>query len=304
MKNTKIWGILFVLLVAGSNLGSLTMLTKGQDEEEELVRFSVEYNKKIYYGDSDTWNFTITNLNCTQENAEKASFFLKIYLTTNKTETLLWDEYNETDYHTWKLGIGETTTRNFTFPAWGEAKKHKIRTELYWLERSKPNPVAKRTRVVHVAKVFVLDWNPSTQIVSRDANKSSNLSISFRNGGNDRMYNTSITITDADGLQITPQLQNLGVIEAGENKAAIFYVNASQTEERRQIHNPRFEIIYYDFRGVAHTEEYTATVRVITNPFIYNIMRTLGAIALTIAIGAATLFVALVRKSKKHRFAA
>jgi len=270
------------------------MLGNAQDDEEELVLFLVEKDRekirKVYYGESDTWNFTITNLNCNPKDAEKAKFFLKIYLDGE----LLWNEYNDTDYRTWHLGIGETTTRSFRFPPWTEAKLHKVRIELYWLERSKP--VAKRTKVVHVAKVFVRDWNPSAPTVLRETDKQSILTVSFRNGGNDYMYNTSITVIDTDGLQITPKLQNLGTIGTGKNKTTIFYVNASKTEERRQIYNPRFEIIYYDFRGEVHKEEYVATVKVITNPSVHNLMRTLGVFAMSVAIGAIALFLVLIKK--------
>lgn len=303
LRNTKILGISVILFVLLSSLSILTPLVNAQDDED-WVQFhieDIEEVKKVYSGDIDTWNFVITNLKCTTDNAGKAWFFFKIYLVADKTRQLLWNEYNDTDYHIWPLGIGETTTRNFTFPPWTEAKPQQVKIELYWQGRpTQDNPVAKRTVPIKVVKVFIHDWTPSALIVLRKADKPSNLSIHFKNGGNDYMYNASIAVADADGLQITPRLQNLGVIEVGENKAAFFYVNASQTEGQRQLFNPRFEIVYYDFRGVAHTEEYIATVRVITNPFIHNLMRTLGAIAITLAIGAVTLFVALARKAKKQ----
>jgi hypothetical protein len=274
------------------------MLATTQDEED-WVQFhiqDIEKIKKVYYGEIDTWNFVVSNLKCTPDNTGKAWFFFKIYLVTDKTKRLLWNEYNDTDYHTWSLGIGETTTRSFTFPPWTEAKHHQVKIELYWQGRLKP--VAKRTVPVHVVKVFVHRWTPSPQIVLRKANKPFNLSISFKNGGNDDMYNISIAIVDADNLEITPQLQNLGIAGAGETKTVVFYVNASQTEEQRKIFNPRFEITYYDFRGEAHKEEYTATITVTANPLIHNLIRTLGAIAITTAIGTTALFVALVKRRK------
>jgi hypothetical protein len=293
LRTTSIVGISIVLLIIVPSVGSLTISGNAEDEENGWVQFRIqnlEKIKKVYYGATDTWNFVISNLNCVQDDAGRARFFFRIYLITDKTKKLLFDESRDP----WSLGIGETIIRSFTFPPWTEAKRHQVRIELYWQERLKP--VAKRTVPVQVVKVFVNNWNPSAQVFPQGVNKLSNLSISFKNGGNDHMYNVSIVVADFGGLGITPQLQSLETIEPEETKTVIFHVDLSKPEEKRRIYNPRFEIIYYDFRGIAHKEEYIATVKIIENPLVYNLISVLGAIALITAIGTFTLFIALIIK--------
>jgi hypothetical protein len=80
------------------------------------------------------------------------------------------------------------------------------------------------------------------------------------------MYDASMIVIDPDGLEITPQSQDLGNIEMGENKTVIFSVMAPATKEPARTHNPRFQIIYSDFMGVTHSEEYVAVVKATAIP--------------------------------------
>ncbi|MFQ5822288.1 MAG: hypothetical protein ACE5I5_20120 [Candidatus Heimdallarchaeota archaeon] len=298
MKRATILGILVGLLVLGASLNTFTTLGNGQDGEEDLVKFKVEYNKVISIGDSDTWNFIVHNINCTADSNGTILFFFKIYL----DNSLLWDEYDNTTYQTWELSVGSTTTRNYTFPVWSDpVAKHKIRIELYWYKDGTPILMVKHTKVVHPSTPnFIIGWLSSKKTVSRGTGSPSNLSISFTNGGNDDMYNVSISVIDADELEITPQSQDLGNIEMGENKTVIFSVMAPATKEPARTHNPKFQITYNDFMNVTHSEEYVAVVKATAVPIIYHLLNILGGIAIAVAAGGAIAFVALVKRSKKR----
>jgi len=293
LKNTKIFGFLLLLLIVGLSF-NLTMLGNAQDEEDDRLTLTVEYKNKVYDGDSDKWNFTIANNNVPVDSTGKTRFFFKIYL----DDSLLWNEYENTDYHTWNLSVGSTETRSYAFPEWSGPAKHKIRIELYWYKDGTPTRVAQRTRVVHVAKVFIANWTPTIQAVQRGTDKPSNLSISLANGGNDDMFNTSISVRDVDKLEITPLSQYLGTIGAGENRTAIFSVMARDTEEPAHTQNPTFEIRYNDFRGLTHVEEFRATVEVIANPVVRNLLNILSGVAIATAASLLIVFVALIKRSK------
>lgn len=293
MKKTNALGVLAVLLFLGLSLTSFVSLGDEQDVEKG-VNFIVEYNNKIYDGDSDIWNFTVHNGNITDD-TEEAWFFFKIYL----DDSLLWDEYNDTHHQIWQCNKGTTVTRNYTFPNWNGPAMHKVRIELYWHKDGSHQLMVKHTKVVKTAKVFIINWVPSPQTVPRGKATPSSLSISFANGGNDDMYNASISVIDADELEISPQSQDLGNITAGEKKTINFSVVALETKERARTHNPKFQIVYNDFRSVTHAEEYTTPVDAMANPNIQNLLNIISGVAIATAAGGILALIALAKRAKR-----
>lgn len=298
LKAAKIPAILVVLfLIAGWSMGGLRVSGNGDADEGEYVRFTIEYRNRVYDGDSDIWNFTVANIDLPADSNGQTLFYFRIYLDGD----LLWDEFNDTVYGTWQLSKGTTATKNYAFSAWKGPSRHKVRIELYWYKDGTPKLLARRTRVVHVAKVFISGWTPSAQIVHRGTGQRSNLSISFSNGGNDHMYNTSIAVRDADGLEITPQFQTLGLIPAEDNRTTVFSVVAPATKEAARTHTPRFELTYSDFRGVTHTETYAATIEAMANPVAQNLLILLGGVGIASALTGMVAFLALARRKRKKR---
>jgi hypothetical protein len=115
---------------------------------------------------------------------------------------------------------------------------------------------------VWVVKLFVDNWSPTPLAVEKGRTEPSSWSISFNNGGNDVMENASISVVDPVDLQISPTTQNLGDITAGGTSSTTFSVTAlplTLTTGQRDI---KFQITYYDFMGISHTENMSATVNV------------------------------------------
>lgn len=291
MKRTK-FSIIVVLIIVGLSVDNFS--TFG-NEQEETVNFIVESANKVYDGDTNTWNFTVTNYNVTADSDGKTLFFFKIY----SNDKLLWNEYEATDYRTWQLDLGSTIKRNYTFPRWNGPAKYKIKIQLYSFQDGTPNLETERTRVVHVTKVFISKWGLSIKKVARGTNIPSNFSISFANGGNDDIYNVSLVTLSSNELEITPPSQNIGIIKAGEKKTVVFSVLALATKKPASTQNLKFQITYNDFRGVSHTEEFTATVEVIPNPTIQKILDILSGVAIASAIGGVIAFYLFAKKSKR-----
>ena len=115
-----------------------------------------------------------------------------------------------------------------------------------------------------VVELHVSNWNPSSLSVDRGFGTGS-LRIDFTNGGNDHMYDVSVSVVDLyHGLTVTPQTQIVGDINEGERKSVTFSVQASvdMTPEDYEI---TFEVAYNDLRGVTHNETFQADVTVSLN---------------------------------------
>lgn len=114
---------------------------------------------------------------------------------------------------------------------------------------------------MQVVKVFVYAWSWSSPTVEKGKATASTLSVIFKNGGNDDMHNTKISVIDSAGLEITPQSQNLQDIAKGGTKSTSFSVKApsSATIGMKTI---SFKIDYDDFRGLSHSETQTASIEV------------------------------------------
>jgi len=127
---------------------------------------------------------------------------------------------------------------------------HSWKVELWW----ENNLEDVKEFDVWVVKLFVSDWSPAPLTVEKGKTAPSSWSINFKNGGNDNMENVSIFVNNNAGLEITPQSQNLGKINAGETKSTSFSVVAPFTLSI----GPRtitFQIAYKDFMGIPRPPE-------------------------------------------------
>jgi len=113
-----------------------------------------------------------------------------------------------------------------------------------------------------VVKLFVENWSPAPLTVEKGKTAPSSWSINFKNGGNDEMDNVSISVVDPMDLQITPTSQNLGNIIAGGTSSTIENVTALPLTLTTGQRTVKFQITYYDFMGIYHTETMSASVNV------------------------------------------
>jgi len=215
----------------------------------------VEYSLKVYEWTQDKWNFTVYNENCAVDIWGRAWFFFKFYLDGN----LWWDE--STEVGTWQLNKGSSTTRTYTVTLGSGPVLKDVKIELYWDYEGTSYLQDTVFFTVKVVKLFVEEWALSSLTVEKGKTTASTLSISFKNGGNDYMYETSIEVTDADGLQISPQTQTLGDIASKGTKTTSFSITAPITATLG-THTVSLKINYDDFRGISHSETKTASVNV------------------------------------------
>lgn len=216
---------------------------------------SIEYSIKVYDNTQDSWNFTVYNANLAVDVFNRAWFFFKFYL----NNTLWYDEYVDTG--SWQCNKGSSVERSHTVSLGSGPVTWNVKVEVYWDNNGTFYLEDTVTFTVTVAKVFVKDWSPSTLTVEKGKTAASTLSISFKNGGNDYMYSTKISVTDSAGLEITPQSQTLQDIASGGTKSTSFSVTAPSTATIG-TKSVSFKVEYDDFRGVSHSETKTASITV------------------------------------------
>jgi len=113
---------------------------------------------------------------------------------------------------------------------------------------------------VWVVKLYVENWSPAPITVEKGTTAPSSWSITFNNGGNDVMENVSISVADPVDLQITPTSQNLDNVIAGGSGSTSFSVTALPLALTTGQRDVKFQITYYDFMGISHTETISAPV--------------------------------------------
>lgn len=119
--------ILVVLSCAFVVLGWLPL----SESQEECAKFTqVKYNARIRSGKTDTWTFTIYNVNRSENDQGAAQFFLKFYV----DDSLYFDEYDSTRYKTWPCNKGETVSHSYQAARWPDIlpATRNLRIELFW----------------------------------------------------------------------------------------------------------------------------------------------------------------------------
>lgn len=219
------------------------MVTNGDDAIELITGGTA----KVYDGQTAWKNLTFYNEAC---GVFGANLYTKIYVNDTLSGT-------SSERYVWK---GTYNNDNWYWTEYGPAL-YEYEAELWW-DSSGTHYLEDRNYFnIKVVKLFVSDWAPSTLSVEKGKTTASTLSISFKNGGNDYMYDASISVIDSDGLTISPDTQNLQDITSGGTKSTSFSVTAPTTATLG-THTVSFEISYDDFRGVSHSETKTASIDV------------------------------------------
>jgi hypothetical protein len=138
---------------------------------------------------------------------------------------------------------------------------HNYKVELWWDSSGTHYLEDVNYFSIQVVKLSVANWLPSSLSVEKGKTTASTWSVSFKNGGNDMMYGSSISIVDSSGLQISPVSTDLGDVASQGTKSTSFSVVAPSTLSTGSK-TVSFEVSYEDFRGTSHTESKTAYVTV------------------------------------------
>jgi len=219
------------------------MVTNG-DDKIELISGGTA---KVYDGQTAWQNLTFYNERC---GVFGASLYTEIYINdtlsgTSSERYVLKGTYSSDNWYGTESG---PAVWKYTVKLWWDS------SGTFYLEDL-------NTFYIKVVKLFVSNWSPSTLIVEKGKTTASTLSISLKNGGNDYMYATKISVTDSAGLEISPQSQTLQDIANGGTKSTSFSITAPSTTTVG-TKSASFKVEYNDFRGVSHSETKTASITV------------------------------------------
>ncbi|MEM3465681.1 MAG: Ig-like domain repeat protein [Candidatus Jordarchaeales archaeon] len=200
---------------------------------------------KIYVGQTP-------EINLTAYNPDLGIFGADLYTKLNgvsSAKQFVWRGTSATWYWYWASPASQPGTYSHT-------------AELWWDNGGTQVLQDTKTFSILVVELKISDWQYGQTAVQRGLTTPARLSVSFRNCGNDYMYNVKLEVIDTAGLNFQSQLDYLGSIAAGASKSSEFYVTAPATMPVGS-YTVRFKISYDDFRGVTHIEEKTATVDVV-----------------------------------------
>ena len=115
---------------------------------------------------------------------------------------------------------------------------------------------------VYVVKLSISDWFYSTGKVVAHSKRSESLLIGFKNGGNDIMYNATITTEDDQFFNIVPRSKTIGNIPSGEIENIEFKIKGLNSTAPGN-YSLKYQISYEDFKGGIHKEEKHVSIIVI-----------------------------------------
>lgn len=202
---------------------------------------------KVYDGQRTWSNLTFYNEAC---GLFGGSLYTKLYVDDVLRETT-------GERYVWK---GSYSGDNLYSYEYGPATR-KYSVEVWWDDSGTHYFEDVNIFYITVVKLLVNNWSPSALTVEKGKTAASALSISFKNGGNDYMYDAKISVIDSAGLVITPQSQPLEDITSGGTKSTSFSVTAPSTVSTG-TKSVSFKVEYDDFRGISHSETKTAAITV------------------------------------------
>ena len=103
---------------------------KSEIGEQDAKFTQVKYSARIPAQKMDTWAFTVYNANCSENDQVAARFFLVFYA----DNSLVFNEYDSTQYQTWNCSRGGTVSHSYNIKGWQTLQPvtHDVRLELYW----------------------------------------------------------------------------------------------------------------------------------------------------------------------------
>jgi len=247
LKIKKLFLIFLLALTA-----SLTFFNQAESFKEAFFK-DVQFNPKVYDGESVLINVIVKNAAVNPALGEP-KFFLTVFADNN----LVYDEASQP----WICPLNNEASRKILVSNLKGPKEYLMRIELYWLNETVAIQEDVYQFKIVVVKLFIEDWGFSISEVQAGAENLTELKISFRNGGNDEMFNASIKVSESSSLIVTPSFKALGSLKPKEKLEESFLVSAPLTIELG-IHQLTFQVSYFDFRGVFHIEEFNIQVKIV-----------------------------------------
>ncbi|MCZ2845316.1 MAG: zinc ribbon domain-containing protein [Candidatus Bathyarchaeota archaeon] len=244
--------LLIVLLFLGISSGLLNNMYVSADKEERGGESSEEAyfinnfpDLKIY--DSETVNFTfaIRNVNSSEEN-----FVVYIF----KDSLLIYRENI-----TCKKGSSSKYFDASISEGWIGPRKYNLIAELRTFSGTIQD---QRKFSVNVIKLFVSNWDYSVEEIVARSKDPQSLAISFKNGGNDVMYNATIAPKISQFFKIEPELIRLQNIPANNAKNINFKIITLNSTEPKN-YSIIFKISYKAYDARSNIEEKKISINVI-----------------------------------------
>ncbi|MEM3606889.1 MAG: hypothetical protein QXE30_04525, partial [Candidatus Bathyarchaeia archaeon] len=241
----------FLIFLLASTI-FLGFITQTEGFKEAFFK-NVQFNPKVYDGEPILIDVTVRNQGVTST-FEDPKFFLTVFA----DNILVYDEASQP----WSCPLNSETSRKIVVSNLKGPKEYLMRIELYWLNET----IAIQEDVYQfkliIVKLFIKDFDFSIVEAQAGAEKPSELKINFKNGGNDEMLNISMKVVESSGLIVTPNFKSLGSLKPEETLETFLFVSAP-LEAALGIHQLTFQILYFDFRGISHIENFNIQVKVV-----------------------------------------
>jgi hypothetical protein len=236
--------LLIVLLFLGISVSLLNHTCVSADSQE--AHFINKFpDLKIY--DSETVNFTfaIRNINSSEED-----FVVYIF----RDSLLIYRENI-----TCKKGSSSKYFEASISEGWIGPRKYNLIAELRTFSGTIQD---QRKFSINVIKLFVSNWDYSVEEIIARSKDPQPLTVSFKNGGNDMMYNFSISPKVDKFFKIEPESIDLQNIPTNKEKNINFRIITLNSTEPRS-YSIVFQITYKDFDARGHIEEKKISINVI-----------------------------------------
>jgi hypothetical protein len=206
----------------------------------------LNFPSKVYEGDDVTVTASVVNLNVPDS---EANFYMQVKL----SGVVILDEFP----NTWYCPRGGSVKRQLTLAGLTGPSTKTFTLTLLRQNQSSTVFEDEKTFTVDVVNLKVLDIGLEDGLLHVGENKS--MRFSFRNGGNDVMYDVTATF-DSSGVLIQPSHVVFG--ELGPLQEAAAEVALTCQRDSVGVRDVPVEITFTDFRGIVHKERFSVKVTV------------------------------------------
>ncbi len=214
----------------------------------------VEYPSKVYDEEKAELKFRVVNPSISIPGGIAPRFFLRIYL----DGVLIKDEMPES----WECPKGQSVERIIVTPPLKGPRTYKILGKLFWLNQSIATVEDETSFEIKAVKLEVKSFKQSISEVTLGQSEGIPFQIQFSNGGNDIMYDVTLSVAGSAGIQISPTQVIIGDIPFGESKTVDLKLLVGPNLSRGTL-EIAYKVSYKDFRGVVHTKDFEAEVTIL-----------------------------------------
>lgn len=231
---------IFLTLSVGQLLPSASHAQRGAVIEE------LNFPSKVYEGDDVRLTVSVVNLNVPDS---EAAFYMQVKV----SGVVILDEFP----NTWHCPRGGSVKRQLTLPGLTGAPGKTFTLTLLRQNQSSTVFEDEKTFTVEIVSLKVVDGRLDDGVLHAGENKS--MRFSFRNGGNDVMYDVVATFGSSEVL-IQPShlvFEELEPLQQATAEVTLTFQGGSMG-----VKDVPVEVTFADFRGIVHKERFSVKVTV------------------------------------------